>query len=157
MHSHQLHSVFERPAAEVGRRQRRHRIVLSAILSKASTRLAKQLHVLQKFAQRSLPHQWLGFAAPLLGQFLQAPQRERIRELEYLLRNFHRRSQQVVGVGEVVSRLAHRFHHREATGYFLQHRLDGSLLGSEGERSAKLFRSEERRVGKEGRSRWSPY
>src|ERR1019366_4306361 len=54
--------------------------------------------------------------------------------------NFHRRSQQAVGVGEVVSRLAHRFHHREATGYFLQHRLDGSLLGSEGERSAKLFR-----------------
>ena len=56
VHGHQLHSIFEDWAAEFGRRQRRHWIVLPAILGKASTRLAQQLDVLQEFAQSSLPH-----------------------------------------------------------------------------------------------------
>ena len=54
VHGHQLHRVFERPAAEVGRRPHcRHRVVFPAILGKTSTRLAKPLDILEKFAQSS--------------------------------------------------------------------------------------------------------
>src|SRR2546422_4811215 len=37
------------------------------------------------------------------------------------------------------------------------HRIEGTELGSQAENLLRLARSEERRVGKEGRSRWSPY
>ena len=40
---------------------------------------------------------------------------------------------------------------------FINHQVDPVLMAQIGEAFAAHFRSEERRVGKECRSRWSPY
>src|SRR2546422_10177274 len=53
--------------------------------------------------------------------------------------------------------LAKRFNDRETTPVLIAVQTKGDVLSADNIRKLYAYRSEERRVGKECRSRWSPY
>ena len=81
VHRHQLHGVL-RLAGNVLRSQRRHRIVIRAVLRQGALGFLEERDVLQKFAQRSVAGDLLRLAAPVGGEFLKALQRKGVAELE---------------------------------------------------------------------------